>query len=125
MLRNVEQWYKCAMERGTSGDMVFDILKDWRENLQLLSDKPYITQDELTRKITRALTKSGVSEHEFNIISKIYTALETISDDTKEVLEESHSDEAEYEVQTLYAIYHELEKTIVLVEEILWKDLIK
>ncbi len=24
-----EEWYEFAMEHGTSGEMVFDILKDW------------------------------------------------------------------------------------------------
>ncbi len=31
MLRTMDQWYEHAIERGTSGDMVFDILKDWKE----------------------------------------------------------------------------------------------
>ncbi len=31
MLRTRDQWFEYAIERGTSGDMVFDILKDWKE----------------------------------------------------------------------------------------------
>ena len=31
MLRTVDEWYKVAIERGTDGSMVFDILKDWKE----------------------------------------------------------------------------------------------
>ena len=31
MLRTREEWYKVAIERGTDGSMVFDILKDWKE----------------------------------------------------------------------------------------------
>jgi hypothetical protein len=31
MPRTREDWYKQALEQGTSGDMVFDILKDWKE----------------------------------------------------------------------------------------------
>jgi len=33
MIRNVEEWWKFCMEKGTSGDMVFDILSDWKENI--------------------------------------------------------------------------------------------
>ena len=31
MLRTMDQWYEHAIERGTSGEMVFDILADWKE----------------------------------------------------------------------------------------------
>ena len=27
-----KEWYKKAIKRGTSGDMVFDILSDWKRN---------------------------------------------------------------------------------------------
>ena len=33
---NIEEWYKSA-ERGTSGDMVYDILGDWKEEIEQLT----------------------------------------------------------------------------------------
>ena len=30
MLRNADEWFEFAQKKGTSGDMVFDILKDWK-----------------------------------------------------------------------------------------------
>ena len=33
MLRTQKEWKKHALERGTSGDMVFDILEDWEEQI--------------------------------------------------------------------------------------------
>ena len=35
---NIEEWYKLA-ERGTSGDMVYDILRDWKEEVEELNHK--------------------------------------------------------------------------------------
>ena len=32
MLRTRSEWHEWCMEHGTSGDMVFDILKDWMED---------------------------------------------------------------------------------------------
>lgn len=32
MIRSRDEWYEFAMKRGTSGSMVFDILKDWKED---------------------------------------------------------------------------------------------
>ena len=32
MIRTLDEWYEHASERGTRGDMVYDILSDWREN---------------------------------------------------------------------------------------------
>lgn len=39
MLRTQEEWYKFALERGTDGSMVFDILKDWKEETEWFSVK--------------------------------------------------------------------------------------
>lgn len=32
MIRTLDEWYEYAIEHGTSGDMVFDILRDWKED---------------------------------------------------------------------------------------------
>lgn len=35
MLRTLQQWYdRC--DKGTSGDMVYDILRDWKEEKEKL-----------------------------------------------------------------------------------------
>ncbi len=34
MLRTIEEWKTFARERGTTGEMVFDILADWEEEIQ-------------------------------------------------------------------------------------------
>ena len=31
MIRSQEEWWKWSFERGTSGDMVVDILEDWKK----------------------------------------------------------------------------------------------
>ena len=36
---NIKEWYERA-ERGTSGDMVFDILRDWKKEREQLAAKP-------------------------------------------------------------------------------------
>lgn len=33
MIRTVKEWKDFCLERGTSGDQVFDILKDWAEDV--------------------------------------------------------------------------------------------
>lgn len=33
MARTVKEWQKYSLEQGTSGDMVFDVLKDWSEEV--------------------------------------------------------------------------------------------
>jgi hypothetical protein len=45
MIRTLQEWFDWSFERGTSGEMVFDILADWKECLnevqtviKLLSD---------------------------------------------------------------------------------------
>lgn len=41
MLRTLSKWKEFAFEKGTSGDMVFDILKDWQEDRDcLLTSQP-------------------------------------------------------------------------------------
>ena len=50
MLRTREEWYKVAIERGTDGSMVFDILKDWKEESE---DKKRIVDE--FRKIVEKL----------------------------------------------------------------------
>ena len=37
--RTLKEWKKFCHERGTSGDMVFDILSDWEEDLQQKKSK--------------------------------------------------------------------------------------
>ena len=34
MLRSLKEWKEFVIEKGSSGDMVFDILKDWEEASQ-------------------------------------------------------------------------------------------
>ncbi len=36
MLRSLSEWKTFALEKGTSGEMVFDILKDWEEQLDII-----------------------------------------------------------------------------------------
>ncbi len=36
MIRTRDEWYEFCMNRGTSGDQVFDILQDWKEEKQTL-----------------------------------------------------------------------------------------
>jgi hypothetical protein len=30
-MRNREEWYEFCMDKGTSGDQIFDILRDWKK----------------------------------------------------------------------------------------------
>jgi hypothetical protein len=39
MLRSRQEWYDYCIERGTSGDMVFDILKDWKNGELALASR--------------------------------------------------------------------------------------
>ena len=49
MLRTRDEWYEYAIERGTSGDMVFDILKDWGEERE--------SQGKIIRKFQESVEK--------------------------------------------------------------------
>jgi len=33
MLRTQKEWYEWCLKRGTTGSIVFDILKDWEEDV--------------------------------------------------------------------------------------------
>jgi len=44
---NIEEWYKLA-ERGTSGDMVYDILRDWKKEVEELNHKMEIYKQYLS-----------------------------------------------------------------------------
>ena len=54
MSDELEEWYKAA-QRGTRGDMVFDILKDWQEERDR-AGSPKITQ----RQLETILINEGV-----------------------------------------------------------------
>ena len=50
MLRSREEWYKVSIERGTSGDMVMDILKDWKLEKEKQVTKTYTDAEEAVYK---------------------------------------------------------------------------
>ena len=45
MLRSQKEWWDWCMKKGTSGDQVFDILKDWAELENILLEKLYEITD--------------------------------------------------------------------------------
>ena len=61
MIRTRQEWYDYCMARGTSGDQVYQILKDWKDSdgyiLQLTKE-----QNELTNKLTKELSKAIISD---------------------------------------------------------------
>jgi len=45
MLRTLEEWKEFCFKRGTSGDMVYDILKDWEEDVRSKVDDDVMRRD--------------------------------------------------------------------------------
>lgn len=45
MLRTQKEWFDFCQDRGTSGDQVFDILKDWKESEEKLLNMLYNITD--------------------------------------------------------------------------------
>ena len=50
MLRSREEWFKVSIERGTSGDMVLDILTDWKLDKKKQATKTYADAEEAIYK---------------------------------------------------------------------------
>ena len=62
MIRSQEEWWKHCMERGTSGDMVIDILEDWKKERNFLLKEIEKLKEETKGKIKfipRDITKTG------------------------------------------------------------------
>lgn len=59
MIRTNEEWYEYAMKRGTSGDMVFDILNDWQEDHDKLQKIIDDNQDAAVLEFQRKAESKG------------------------------------------------------------------
>lgn len=55
MLRSREEWFKVSIERGTSGDMVLDILTDWKLDKKKQATKTYSDAEEVVNAYTREI----------------------------------------------------------------------
>ena len=75
-IRSVSEWWDRCMEGGTSGDMVFDILNDWKihiENEQFHKDNCYVAGlEDMVNTICEGIVSmskihNGINKEQINL----------------------------------------------------------
>lgn len=71
MLRTRQEWFDFAIERGTSGDMVFDILADWKkERKRIKQELLAIIRTSLLSNLTKEMSEPELSLFKLDEIAK-------------------------------------------------------